>query len=318
MVYRLKYADVDSVLEALSGVLGAGDGAITRLASDERTGSIIVSARPKTLDRVGDLIETLDVPSERGATGELKVFQLVYADPESLAATISRMLETPQAKIAPDKRTGSLIVEGSPETLAVVGALVRELDREVRQAEGGPRPPIACQVRMVWLAAGLSEDEAVEPADDLKTVLGELGKVGVRNLRQVGQAVVHTMPDGEFQVHCLPQLGDSSVEWTISGELRQKQEPPDLHVRLSAVQLVQKEEPRGKFEPSLRNLAELETVIAAPYGHYVVLGSVPTMQMQSVFVVQVTPGKQYTVAEPESAKKQGKQSPQDKQDTTRR
>jgi hypothetical protein len=154
-------------------------------------------------------------------------------------------------------------------------------------------------VRIVWLASGLAEDVGVEPAGDLKEAVHELEGIGVRGLRQVGQAVVYAAPDGQFQISCAPMLDDGPAEMTVDGSLGEKDGVPRLRVQLSADQtiyLVPKVagEPTAKTAPrsiQRKNLVRLHTEIAAPPGHYVVLGVTPVGKTTSVFVVQVTPGK---------------------------
>ena len=60
---------------------------------------------------------------------------------------------------------------------------------------------------------------AAEPADDLKVVLGELSKVGITGVRQVGQALVNTTGGGMFEISCVPMLEEVPATMKISGAL---------------------------------------------------------------------------------------------------
>lgn len=67
------------------------------------------------------------------AAHELKVFQLRFAAAADLAKILSLVFDKEPLKIGVDERTNSILVEGTPEKLAVVQALLVRLDEE------GPR-----------------------------------------------------------------------------------------------------------------------------------------------------------------------------------
>jgi hypothetical protein len=290
-IYRLKYAGAGIVVQVLSTLCEGKD---ARLAIDEKTNSIIVAASPEAQQMAADLIKELDVPSEPGAHRELKVFRLKYADPEETAAVVSRIFGKDDARIAVDRRTRSILVEALPDTAQRIDEVLVRLDTEADQDAKKDTPGATLQVRVVWLASELPPDEGVKPADDLKEVVGELSKIGVDGLRQLGQAIVNTMPDGKFQVRCSPLLAGRPAGLEISGILKLRHEMPILNVQLSASQI----EPAAVVErgppsrPTTKRLVDLETTIAAPLGHYVVLGVTPVGKMTSVFILQVTAAKQ--------------------------
>ena len=292
-IYRLKYAGAGIVVQVLS-TLCEGKGA--RLAIDEKSSSIIVAAPPEVQQMVAQLIEKLDVPGEPGAERVLEIFPLKYHEAQETAAVVSRIFGKDDTRIAVDPRTNSVLVYGLADTLRRIGATLSKLDtasdKEAKKA--GPGPTL--QVRVVWLASELPPDEGAKPADDLKEVVNELAKVGVEGLRQLGQAMVNTTPDGQFQIRCSPLLAGRPSDLEISGTLTLRQDTPVLNVQLSASQTepaATGQGPPGPVRPTTKRLVELgTTIIAAPQGHYVVLGVTPVGKMTSVFILQVTAGKQ--------------------------
>lgn len=106
--------------------------------------------------------------------------------------------------------------------------------------------------------------------------------------------LVNTTPDGRFQVRCSPVLNQRPSDLRISGQFDKQQETPTLRIELSAGQIEEaplSESGPRRGPPSSKTLVDLETVIAAPLGHYVVLGVSPVEKMTSLFILQITPGK---------------------------
>jgi hypothetical protein len=264
------------------------------MAIDDKAQSIVVSASPEAHERVARLIAELDVPAERGAERELRVFHLKYAEAEETAAVLSRIFGKDDARIAVDRRTNSILVEASPDTLRRIEAILSTLDAAADKDAKKDAPGATLRVRVVWLASELPPEEGAKPADDLKEVVAELSKIGVDGLRQLGQAIVNTTPDGKFQVRCSPLLAGRPADLELQGTIKLRQETPILSVQLSASQtdLAPLAESGPPGRANTRRLVDLGTTIAAPLGHYVVLGVTPVEKMTSVFIVQVTAGKQ--------------------------
>ena len=289
-IYRLKYAQADAIAEVLR-ILSADN--TTVVASETASNSIIVSASAQQQGRVEDLIEELDVPPARDVAGryECRVFKLVHTEAESVAKVITTLLG-PAENIAVDERTNSILAQGTTDTLLTIEAILADLDKAADKDLKKRGPGTTFQVRVVWLANGLSDDDAADPTADLKGVLDPLRLMGVKDLRQVGQVIVNTTPDGQFQVRCSPVLNQRSSDLEISGEFVSRQETPTLRIQLSANQTEEAPQPGSRRGPSAREtLVDLETVISAPLGHYVVLGVAPVEQMTSVFIVQIIAGK---------------------------
>jgi type II secretion system protein D len=115
------------------------------VVADVRTNSVIVSAGPRDMAEIGELISRVDRP---GATAELKVFTIMNGDATTLVEMLRGLFGTPAAadeegaaggglgsgggvrvQFSVDPRTNSIIAAGSREDLAVVEAILYRLDQ---------------------------------------------------------------------------------------------------------------------------------------------------------------------------------------------
>lgn len=121
-----------------------------RISPDARTNQLIVTAPEHCLPLLEELIKMLDTPS---ATAVIKVFQLQYADANSMVPMLRSLIPTqtdgvvgPQlpgskdedalvpVRFAVDRRTNSILAAGSTGDLQIIEALLYSLDREDQQS----------------------------------------------------------------------------------------------------------------------------------------------------------------------------------------
>jgi hypothetical protein len=288
-MFMLKYGDSASVAKLLRDVIGE-EIPDARILEDDRLNSILLSGSDAAVARAAELIDQLDVPDRQRALRQhqVKVFGLEHADASEMVKMVVNALG-PEGSVAADNRTNSILATGPEEELKVIETVLLRLDEEAenhRQAAA----PTACQVRIVWLI-GPMPDGGITPPAGLKEVVDELAGIGIKDVRQVAHTVVNTHVEGEFRLHCSPALNDESLPLTVSGIVTQREGTPILSVQILAERPVATgtdEGPSGDMRP----LVDLETEIAAPYGHFVVLGVAPVEVATSAFVVQIVPGKQ--------------------------
>jgi len=240
---------------------------------------LIVLGSPEAQQKIADLLKKLDnVPPPMEE--QIKGFALVHADPAS-AATILKSMGPRNIRVATDERTRQVFAAGSMEDLNVAEALMMKLD------EGSPVHIIArYEVRVIWLAGGLTgESKGEPPADDLKDVVAELSRLGIKDPRQVGQMVVQTTiggsHQGKFAVKSSPRFGDQMADFNAAGLLSENPHSAGLWMQ---IRLQTSKEP----SPPGQNLSQIETQIVLPEKQYVVLATAPTGNQTSAFVVQVT------------------------------
>ncbi|MGO9114593.1 MAG: secretin N-terminal domain-containing protein [Thermoguttaceae bacterium] len=276
VIYKLNYVNWQIAVEVLKTVLAGDD----RLIPDLKTHSLMVVSPPDTQRKVADLLKKVDVPPmAEEPEQQIKIFTLINADPASAAKAIST-IGLKGLRVSIDERSRSIIAVGSMETLNIAEALITKLDD----------PPTTAvrryDVRVIWLASGLTgEGRGEPPTDDLKDVVAELSRLGIKDPRQVGQMVVQTSSggsyQGRFEVKSSPRFGDQMADFNASGLLSERPSGPGLvmQIRLRT---------RKESSPEEQNLNEIDTQIVLPQKQYVVLATAPTGNLTSIFVVQVT------------------------------
>jgi hypothetical protein len=287
MAYRLRYAKADALSAAIQRMFDqAGSG--VRIVADERGNTVLVSGPSEIQERVSELIQLLDTPVDRPAR-LLRIFRLTHAGAEDTAMILHEMFAAEDLNVSVDHRTNSLVVSADESLLGEIEAVLPELDtfaaEPAEQARGR-----TYQVRIVWLAAGPSDllIADAEPAADLGEVISELTQIGVENVEQVGQVIVNSASEGSFSAACSPLWFGAPADLKVSGRLRELPGMASLEISIDAHQTRVESTEAGRVSRAV-TLAHLQTGMAAPLGHHVVLGITPMEKTTSVFVVQITP-----------------------------
>jgi type II secretion system protein D len=161
-IFPLEHADAQYTATMLGSVVRQGlyrPGLMAQTAAsraservaigiDPRTNSIIISASPKNMAVIEQLLGELDKPSMISAAG-IRVFQVEHASVGQLAPTLQEFFEAKRAgelalgdperrvavSIIPDIRTNTLLVAGSRQSFEAIEHLLKELDTEGLRAE---------------------------------------------------------------------------------------------------------------------------------------------------------------------------------------
>ncbi len=276
IVYRLHYADPKTAHAVLTTILAGEKG--LRLVVDPKSNGLIVFGSRETHAKVENVLKNLDVPTPAvEPETQIKIFTLVYAEPGQAAHLLATLLpKNAHVALAVDERTRSLVASGSRDALAIAEAVLTRLNVEASRER--PKPSANYEVRILWLA---NDGHGAAPADDLKEVIAELSRTGIRELRQIGQIAVRTNLGSSFHVSGLPSFGDHDHEadFSASGILVEQGDGTlTLQIAVKA----------GVGAPL--PLSDISTTItlALPQKQYVVLASVPAQGIDSVFAVQVT------------------------------
>ena len=158
-VFRLKHATAQDVAQTiqqfLTGRTGLGPQATVTL--DQRTNSIIVYASPRDLAEVDKLIRDLDQPGG-DAVHRTRIFEIRNALVADLATTLTAAIgqqnkalaieidgpngpeivqsgSLDQVTVTPNVRNNTLIVNAPSESMELVAALIRQLDRPSGQVQ---------------------------------------------------------------------------------------------------------------------------------------------------------------------------------------
>ncbi|MDR0336722.1 MAG: hypothetical protein LBI18_06485 [Planctomycetaceae bacterium] len=130
-------------------LIESGIMADVRISLDARNNTVIVTAPDHCMSFMEELIVMLDSPS---ATAEVKVFQILYGDANSMVNTLRSLIPTqlegqvgPQLpgaadeetlvpiRFAVDTRTNCILAAGATNDLKIIEALLLSLDREDQQ-----------------------------------------------------------------------------------------------------------------------------------------------------------------------------------------
>ena len=278
-IYQLRYVDPETACSALRTILAgdnkgflARDNEAFRINIDAKNKRLIVFGPPATHSKVRNVLKTLDV-SPGMEDGSIKVFHLRYVDPSSAARMLAAILPK-GIQVAIDERTHSLITSGSPDSLHVAEALLTRLDEGTEKER--PKPSLRYEVRVVWLA---NDDKADQPAEDLKDVVAELSRLGIKNPRQIGQMAVRNTSMGPFQIESSPMFKGEAAKFTATGTLREERDGPlTLQIAIKTT---------GGLSGQSQDLNKLDMQIDVPQKQYVVLATTPVGNITSAFVVQV-------------------------------
>jgi hypothetical protein len=143
-------------------------------------------------------------------------------------------------------------------------------------------------VRLLWLVSGLKVERGTAPGKDLAPVVEELAHLGIADLRVVANAFV-SVRGSQFTLQGTPEL-EGPVRLDMSGKLNwEAADRPVLGVELRVRGAENGSIDAKAATGSSPNVLSLSSAIDAPYGQFVVLGAAPIGNLNSVFVLQVTP-----------------------------
>lgn len=243
-----------------------------------------------------------------GPDRQLKIFALRYLQASDAASAISQVIGEEASRVAVDERTNSLLVNGEPEVLAVVEAILQNLD--VAESEGTPdeKPAAATSRRIAvyWLATGNGFMSQHNMPESLTPVLEELESLGMEDLQLVTQSIA-AFDGAEFTVQSRVQLAGREFEFQAQGEQQSSEVAGsaaidfDLSASELLPSLIAQDSEEEPVQAALRELkrvhsrsslgeaaaAQVSATVSAPAGHFVVIGATGLADLQCAFVVQI-------------------------------
>jgi hypothetical protein len=277
-VYRLRYADPSFVTSALQELMRDDKPTSIRMMAGV-DGTLLLFAPPEMYKKIDEVIKAIDVPHAKEPEVQIKVFTLMNTEPASAARVLATLLPK-STRVAIDERTRSLVVSGPRESMEIAAAVLERLDVGAKVERR--KPSATYEVRVLWLA---NVDKGSPPADDLKDVVAELSRLGVKDPRQVGQMVIRTSPGGSFDLSSVPEFAGYPANLSASGRLLEESEGGlvmQIAIRATAGS------PQQMPGLPQQKLYDISTRIVLPQKQYVVLAIAPVREVTSAFVVQVT------------------------------
>ncbi|MDR3688292.1 MAG: M56 family metallopeptidase [Fimbriimonas sp.] len=131
-VYRIRYANTDSLFQILHNLYGNPALAVVKVAEDSRTNSIIVTAPENRTKEVSELITNLDVPTPIDPPEKAKIIRVIRVqngDPRQIVSAVKAILknEAPDY-LAPDLQNHDILIRATDEECMRVQVLVNILD----------------------------------------------------------------------------------------------------------------------------------------------------------------------------------------------
>lgn len=277
-VFALQHIQVDQAARHVQLILGDRD---TKIATDDRTNSLIVSATPAKLGQVEILLPQLDRPQEGGH--ERRTYFVELPAPASV-----QLLNAAEMALAGERST----IAAVDRTLVIVG---EEADhqrvRELVAKTSSAAPPRSRPLQLTFYVLEASLDAKSGPKGDLpgglKDVAQALAESGFYNARLRAPVVVYTSTDGQpFQV----RGGTGADEVLVRGQVNELVG----EMVLLTVQLDLRTMIRTPNAPSAEpgTGLQLETAAKARLGEYVALVASPTRAVDmpaAIVVLRVAP-----------------------------
>jgi hypothetical protein len=228
---------------------------------------------------------------------QIRVYELQYSDAETTTRVLSNLLSGSDGiRFSVDRRRNALILTGTEELLQAASAILEKLDTP-GPAEHKRTVPIS--VRVIWLVDGVENTAA--PAENLKEVVEELRRQGLKNIGQLAQTMVRSQNNGQFQISSSPLLDNNTVTLSAKGAIQSESK---LEVSISAsAERAQGMGGGGRggmggggVGPgpggfNTVNLVNINVTTVYKTNEYIVLAVAPIGKITSAFVIQITEGK---------------------------
>jgi hypothetical protein len=237
---------------------------------------------PEALASVQKLIDTLDVEGTGEEQNErFQVFSVRSIDSD-LEQALKMIVTSGQiGQYVVDRQRNLVIVSGDPFTVDSVKRLLTYMDK--------PREKPAqrqMQVRLLWLASGLSrppddrDKDSLKPPPDLKPVIDELARIGIVEPILVSQSIVNVVENQDFKINgpVDKPFGNYRLQTDGTAQLTEGNTAASLRLTLEVQYFSQNQK---------AILCDLNSTIVSPPGHFTVLGITPSKSCTSIFVVQV-------------------------------
>lgn len=294
-VFSLQNSDAASAQKVVAPLAGPD----VQIVADERTNTLIATGQRDDLEVLEAILVRLDESNGRSQRLHVVGYELKHISAQEAADNLTTL--GAEAKVAVDKTGNRLLVACDAARHEVVKNILQMLD--VAEKTEVLRP---MQLRLVWLVEEkLAGENAAAPAANLEKPLKVLEeRLGLTNLKTAAQFVVSLEPDGDAKADGRPFTARGTAEFkdemftnlefegVLTGESAGRP-VIEVSIRATATQTVVMggRLPPGGRSPSrsTSELAGLNTKVAAPLGHSVVLGVTSIRSAASVFILQVLP-----------------------------
>ncbi len=209
---------------------------------------------------------------------EIKIYHLKHVSANQMPSMLVNLLPMEQARLSVDSRMNAIILSAPPETQSDVVDLLSVLDQPSQLTAPEQPTVVSRNIQVAWLISGDKTAGKELPAE-FSLIAKALSKKGVDNLQLAALTTTRAIEGGSFAVQSSPSLQNQQVNLTIQGELSRITGDSNF-VSLTAKAVTDSN--------ASAVLASLESVIAAPTSHPVVLAVAPLQKSTSVFVITIS------------------------------
>jgi hypothetical protein len=261
-VYALKHIDAMRLQQIVEPVLRQIDNS-GKVMPDMQSNRLVVYSDGNAMATIEDMVKILDIPVDRRPEDELETKFIPSrwsADPAM--HDILKFFLSGSGRMSVDTENNLVVVQDVRESVEKFEQALEKYDL-LRRERMTPDKAIeqGATVRVVWLINGIQDANLPTAPDDLLSIVKDLGKLGVNDLRLAAQAIVKTSGGRNFKI------------------------------RLSATEKVPLQDGAPGQLLEMKRLCNLDATVRAPRGHTVVLGVAPTERKTSVFILQITAGE---------------------------
>jgi hypothetical protein len=258
--FRLNHAKCEEASLLLNILLPPG----IVVWEDKRTNRVLCQGDEAQFQQVQLLLETLDIPAEDArAAADLSIVPVRHRDVQSLANEIQNTLGTWSSvsgshfRVAADGTRSAIILDGQPDAVARAKSIIKALDT----------PAGTAQLEFSFFRARLDgEGTAPEIPVDLRPVAEELRRFGQVEL--LGRLSTVATEEEGFQIEGMIA---NMIRAEVQGSLVGVDEDGSVKIKLDTSMTMTTDPQRGGDSPRF----SLNTVIQAPRGEFIVLGSAP-------------------------------------------
>lgn len=255
-MYKLKSANAIDVVKVLHQL-----GINARFVADSDSNSVLVSAGPKALQSVEDMIVQLDKPATN-RSDESAFIKLKHRRAKDAAELLHEtVLNTSRARVAVDEANQMLLIDAQKRELDRARALVAEMDQ--------PRDTLLMKFYFIRGKVNRGHQNLGKLPEGLHDVLVALNEQGVSELELLAPLSTRTREGSEFGIEGSTKFeGEFLRSYRINGNVLQALEGEAARLRVQAGV----RESDGK---TYKGVFSIETTLTVPVGEYVVLAAAP-------------------------------------------
>jgi hypothetical protein len=281
-IFRLRFisaTDAHRILRELLG-LATTPRADLRIAVDDRSNSLIVAGTAARLNELEAILGKIDTESSappESPRSEIKLVSLAGLEADKGVEDMLRLVFAgDRGRFVVNRQLGIVMLTGDQISVEKAVVLLEQLASLGRRK--GDFAATELQVRIFWVVSGGARKDAAALPEGLEAVTAELSRLGMNKPSLATQVALRTVPGGKFESGSVVEL---AVPWdlSVSGTVAEKNGKVDLQLTTSLSQTSRR---------ASRRVATLRTQTTISLDQPTVVGVIPTVELTSAYVVQVS------------------------------